>query len=159
MISITIHSADKRWKGHSAVVRKAAKAALKSELQSLALLRGGAKGVSLAILLTDDDEVQLLNRDYRGKDKPTNVLSFPDGAEDEEGSIYLGDIAMAYETIAREAKEQGKSFEAHLTHLVMHGVLHLLGYDHIKPKEAKIMEALEIKLLNAMGIANPYESE
>ena len=98
-----------------------------------------------------DDEVKDLNHQYRGKGKPTNVLSFPN---DEPP---LGDIIFAYETIKREAKDQKKTFRAHTLHLVVHGVLHLLGHDHMKKAEEKEMEALEIAYLKRLAIANPYE--
>ena len=149
MNHVTIHRHDARWTGFTAVVRKAAVAVLKSEKIT---------DSTVTIVLSDDDEVQALNVHYRGKDKPTNVLSFPDGDADETGAQQLGDIILSYDTIAREAAEQGKEFAHHLTHLVMHGVLHLLGYDHENAKDAEAMESREVALLKAMGIANPYES-
>jgi probable rRNA maturation factor len=121
----------------------------------------------ISILLTDDTAVQKLNKLYRGQDKATNVLSFPsldfnELARYKKGkrnktSVILGDVALAYETIERESKEQLKSFHDHLVHLVVHGVLHLLGFDHEKDEDAAIMESLEIKILSNMKIGNPYE--
>jgi probable rRNA maturation factor len=123
--------------------------------------------IEISLLFTDDMEIQVLNRDYREKDSPTNVLSFPDTALDAdnletaarfEEPLLLGDIAFAEETIAREATEQHKSFEDHLSHLVVHGTLHLLGYDHIEDDEAEEMESLEISILNILNINNPYKT-
>ncbi len=109
------------------------------------------------VMLTDDAHVQELNRTWRGKDKPTNVLSFP--APEQPGATgprHLGDIALAYETLVREAEEESKELAHHFAHLVVHGVLHLLGYDHETEAEADIMEALEVKALATLGIADPY---
>jgi probable rRNA maturation factor len=105
----------------------------------------------VAILLTSDAKMRELNREWRGKDAPTNVLSFPSGDE-----RHLGDVVLAYETIAREAKEQGVTIEDHAAHLVVHGLLHLLGYDHAMEKDAGAMEALETSILATLGIADPY---
>lgn len=117
--------------------------------------------VELSIALADDALVQQLNRDYRGKDKPTNVLSFafedaegPDAGDD--APTMLGDVIVAQETVAREAAEQGKSFDAHFMHLVAHGVLHLLGYDHEADEDAQEMERLETAAMAALGIPDPY---
>jgi probable rRNA maturation factor len=104
------------------------------------------------ILLTGDDAVTALNGRFRGKDRPTNVLSFP--APPSEG--YPGDVALAFETCVREAQRDGKTLEDHAVHLVLHGVLHLNGLDHIKEDEAEQMEALERAALEAAGIADPY---
>ena len=120
----------------------------------------------LSVVLSDNDQVQDLNRDYREKDKPTNVLSFPalDCEEPghlllEPGPLHLGDIILAYGVVETEAKDQGISFEDHFSHLIIHGVLHLIGYDHIYDEEAEEMEAAEIAILGDFGIANPYDSE
>jgi probable rRNA maturation factor len=126
-----------------------------------ATLRG--TDLEVSVNLSDDKGVQELNRDYRGKDKPTNVLSFeqydPDMPSLPGEAIMLGDIVLAYETIEREAKEQEKSFADHFTHLLVHGTLHLLGYDHIDDEEAEEMEALEIKILAGFHIENPYKND
>lgn len=121
--------------------------------------------VEIAIRLTDDAEVQILNRDYRQKDKPTNVLSFAmvpseeiqDLGQADREEILLGDIVLAYETCAREAAERNVSIEAHATHLIVHGTLHLLGYDHMEETEAEAMEALERQIMATIGLHDPYE--
>ncbi|MEM7740587.1 MAG: rRNA maturation RNase YbeY [Pseudomonadota bacterium] len=109
-------------------------------------------------LFTTDAAVRALNAEWREKDKPTNVLSFP--AEPVPGlpdAVQpLGDLALAYQTCAREAADKGITLKDHTTHLIVHGVLHLLGYDHIGEDEAEAMEALEIKILARLGINNPY---
>ena len=121
----------------------------------------------VSLLLADDDRIQALNNTYRGQDKPTNVLSFPsppdmsvmpDGAAEEGGETerILGDIALARQTIWAEAEAQQKTPQAHLSHLLVHGLLHLLGHDHIDDEEAARMEQAEITILAEMNIANPY---
>ncbi len=118
--------------------------------------------IEVSILLTSDEFIKELNTNYRSKEKPTNVLSFPSNEfqagnyEDIEDYIVLGDIILALETIKCEAAEQNKEFMDHLRHLVIHGTLHLLGYDHIEENQAEAMESLEISLLTEMGIENPY---
>ncbi|MFM5917614.1 MAG: rRNA maturation RNase YbeY [Novosphingobium sp.] len=120
--------------------------------------------LSASLVFADDAEVQSLNRDWRGKDKPTNVLSFPMLEREDllaltpEGAPeMLGDIAMALETCQREAAEKGISLEHHVTHLLIHGLLHLAGYDHeTSPEDAREMEELEIKSLALLAIADPY---
>ena len=132
-----------------------------------------AKAVStprteLAIVLADDSAIRTLNRDWRGKNAPTNVLSFPvpgpptgkrrAGGKRRSPSPYIGDIVIAYETVAREAKAQDKPFRHHLAHLAIHGFLHLHGYDHENDREAQKMERLERKILAGLAIPDPYAS-
>lgn len=122
-----------------------------------AALAGRREEAQLTIRITDEEEIQTLNRTYRHKDKPTNVLSFPFEAPPGVELPLLGDIVICAAVVAREAEEQGKSLEAHWAHMVVHGTLHLLGYDHVIDAEAEVMEALEIRLLAGLGYANPYE--
>jgi len=112
----------------------------------------------VSVLLADDAAVRVLNRDWRQIDKPTNVLSFP-APKQPAGEPVLGDIAIAYETVAREADEEGKPFLHHLAHLAVHGYLHLMGYDHQTDSEAEAMEALEREILRGMRIPDPYRAE
>jgi len=136
-----------------ALCREAVAAAL---TQSDADVTAG-DGVMLSLLLTDDASIRTLNRDWRGQDKPTNVLSFPAAPGiNPLGPVPLGDLALAYETCAREAREEGKSLAAHVAHLVVHGTLHCLGDDHEDDAEAEAMEAREVAALAHMGIADPY---
>ncbi len=114
----------------------------------------GLQTAAVSIALSSDAIVADLNERFRGKAKPTNVLSFPAGEGSPDGQ--LGDIIMALETVEREAEEQGVPFEHHVQHLVVHGVLHLLGYDHETTADAERMEAIEIEILSKLGVANPY---
>jgi len=107
----------------------------------------------LTILLADDARLKALNTDFRGKKKPTNVLSFPAEAAD-----YAGDVALAYGVTRAEALKAGKPFADHARHLVVHGVLHLAGYDHMTDRDAKVMEPLETKILARLGVPDPYEA-
>lgn len=148
-------------------VRAGEAAAAALALTPFAALAEAAPMVEVAIRLTDDEEVHALNRDFRGKDKPTNVLSFPQVQADlletlsnsDDGEILLGDIVLARETCAREADEKGISLEDHAVHLIVHGMLHLVGYDHMDDASAAAMEALEVKALASLGIANPYADQ
>ena len=115
----------------------------------------------ITVLFSDDATLKTLNHDWRGKNKPTNVISFPASSSIKlpRGEPKpLGDIALGYETIAREAEETGKALKDHTTHLIVHGVLHLLGYDHIDDVGAAKMEAREIRILKSLGIADPYQN-
>jgi probable rRNA maturation factor len=115
------------------------------------------KGSELSVVFTDDAHVRQLNADYRDKDKATNVLSFPGCPPDAKlfGPL-LGDIVVARETVVAEAVEQGLALDDHLTHLLVHGLLHLFGHDHLEDDEAERMEALETEILARLGIADPY---
>lgn len=125
------------------------------------------KRAEINILLTDDPTIQKLNKSYLGLDKPTNVLSFPSLEPEEISDLYkggksqtpiiLGDVVLAFETIQEESLRQKKSFDHHLTHLVVHGILHLLGFDHEKDDDADVMESLEIEILSSLMIPNPYQ--
>lgn len=117
------------------------------------------EGGELAVLFTDDAEMQALNRQWRNLDKPTDVLSFPSDQPEIPGQpLFLGDIALGYETALRDAEAMNRPFEAHTSHLLIHGFLHLLGYDHIEPEDAKVMEPLEAQILAGLGWPDPYAS-
>jgi probable rRNA maturation factor len=121
------------------------------------VLDGRREEAQLTVRITDEAEITELNRTYRGKDKPTNVLSFPFEAPPGVDMSLLGDIVICAQVVENEAQQQGKTLEAHWAHMVIHGTLHLLGYDHIEEAEAAEMEGLEIELLAGLGYANPYE--
>ncbi len=129
-----------------AIVRDAIAAAAKGT---------GKDSAEVAILLTDDSAIREINRQWRDQDKPTNVLSFPSGEAGRE-TRHLGDIVIAYETMAREAEAENRPFANHLAHLAIHGYLHLLGYDHMTDADAAQMERLETVLLDQLGIPDPY---
>ena len=143
MSGITLLVEDPKWRTHRGLAARLTMAA--EAARKAARLKG-----DFTILLANDRKLRALNLDFRGKDKPTNVLSFP-GADG-----YAGDIALAYGVTKKEAKDAGKTFADHATHLVVHGVLHLAGHDHERPKEARAMEGLEVKILERLGIADPY---
>jgi probable rRNA maturation factor len=114
-------------------------------------------GAELSVVLADDARLKELNADWRGKDQPTNVLSFPAAEPDEVAqSPLLGDLVIAFETLAREAEGDGKTLPDHLSHLIVHGTLHLFGYDHLSDEEAEEMEETERAALATLGIADPY---
>jgi probable rRNA maturation factor len=138
---------DSRWDAADGLSRRAGEAVA----AALARLEGARAG-KIVVLLTNDETVQALNARFRSQDKPTNVLSFPAP----ESESYPGDVALAYETCAREAQVAGKSLTDHGVHLVLHGVLHLNGYDHQEEGEAARMEALESAILTGLGMNDPY---
>lgn len=111
----------------------------------------------VSCLFCDDAAIRALNAQWRGQDKPTNVLSFPAGGPPAAGTVrLLGDIVLGFETVEREAREEGRPIEAHVVHLLVHGLLHLLGHDHAEPSEAEAMEALETRIMHKLGRADPY---
>jgi len=139
-----------RWKAEpraAAIVRKAVRTAA---------IAASTPRAELAIVLTDDSAIHALNRDWRGQDKPTNVLSFPAGPSRGRKAASLGDIVIAFETTAREAKADRKPLKDHLAHLAVHGFLHLVGHDHEKDRDAKTMESLEVRILAGLGVPDPY---
>jgi len=142
---------DDRWEaiGLEALVGPA-------EREALAVTGRTPEGFEIAVMGCDDARIAALNRDFREKDAATNVLSWPASDTPPMAAGELGDIAIAYETCLQEASEKGISIHDHVTHLLIHGILHLLGYDHISDSEAEEMEALEIKALAKLGISNPY---
>lgn len=146
--------------GADELVRRAAE-------HAYVVTRGG-EAAELCIVLADDALVAKLNKAYRGKEGPTNVLSFPAAEMPDTGapeavfagvSPLLGDVVLARETIAREAVDQNKKFADHLSHLTVHGVLHLLGHDHLEDADADEMEALERDILEDLGVADPYDAD
>lgn len=146
--SIHLEFGDPRWRkvrGLSARLTEAAE---------LALRRARApRGAAVTVLLAGDSKLKTLNLDFRGRNKATNVLSFPAPANTER---YLGDVALAFGVTQKEALAAKKRFADHATHLVVHGVLHLLGFDHVSARQARAMEPLETRILAELGIADPY---
>lgn len=164
MILVELQRED-AWPAHDwdALASHAVAAAL--ALTPHAELACTAAAVEVSVRLATDAEVRTLNAQYRHKDAPTNVLSFPMvqpdlldsvGHNSDDGEVLLGDIVLAYETCAREADEKGIALADHAAHLIVHGTLHLLGYDHLEDGEAEAMEAVEIAALAALGLADPY---
>ena len=154
MIALDLAATSERWAALGdveALARRAVEAAL-------AVAESPPReDVELSLLLADDEAVRALNRAWRGKDRATNVLSFPANPHPGmPGPQPLGDVALAFGTVAREAESESKTLADHATHLIVHGVLHLLGYDHETEAEAEIMEALEVEALARLGIADPY---
>lgn len=158
--------ADPEWDSSidwASLARSAAIAAI--DQSAFPALGKGAREVELSIRLGSDEEVHVLNRDYRGKDKPTNVLSFPmlkpndlESIDEDGPELMLGDIILAHGTCQAEARDKNFQLQDHATHLMVHGTLHLLGYDHMDDDSAADMEEREIRALAALGLDNPYGS-
>ena len=164
MTEIIVDIADEAWlKGVPDAEDLCARVAAVALGAAAELVDLPADRLEVSLLLTNDAQVQELNRDYREQDKPTNVLSFAALDEDSpippDGPILLGDVIVARETTEREAADEGKSVVHHLSHLVVHGVLHLLGYDHMEDDEAEEMESLERSILAGLGVPDPYKGE
>ncbi len=153
LIECTTH--DPRW-GHEQALSGLCQRAVFAAREAIDL--DLPTGSEVSVVFDNDVFVRTLNRDYRGKDRPTNVLSFAanDGLPPSQWSPLLGDIVLAFETVECEAREQDKSFDNHLTHLLVHGFLHLVGHDHEDDAEAEAMEALERRILASLGINDPY---
>jgi probable rRNA maturation factor len=164
MLEVAVE-ADEEWdssRSWEQLARKAAEAAIAES--AFPQLADSERAVEISVTLTGDEQVRALNAEWRGKDKPTNVLSFPmaderdltranvDGPE-----LLLGDIILAHGVCEAEAADKGVSVEQHATHLLVHGTLHLLGYDHHEDRDAADMEAREVRALARLGIANPYQ--
>lgn len=153
-LSVEIVERSELWSG--AGVTHAQLVAAAEAAYAAAHARGGGE---VAIVLSDDAEVRRLNRTWAGKDRATDVLSFPAGASGDDADAMLGDIVLAYETVARDAGQLGIPVAAHASHLVVHGMLHLLGYDHGTESEAAAMEGLETVVLARLGLHDPYGSK
>jgi probable rRNA maturation factor len=154
LVEVLVASARWRKKPKAAlVVRQAIRTAAKFAIKSASTTRS-----ELAILLTDDSAIRALNHNWRKRNAPTNVLSFPARPMRGKLPLHLGDIVIAFETVAREAKAEEKSFDHHLAHLAVHGYLHLLGYDHASNRDAEEMESLEASVLARLGMPNPYNA-
>ena len=164
MLDVAIE-ADGEWDSSTSWEELASRAARAAVAESaFPQLGASVRPVELSVRLTSDEEVQTLNAHWRNKDKPTNVLSFPmaeayelDEADEDGPELMLGDVILAHATCKREAEEKAISIEDHAAHLIVHGTLHLLGYDHDDPTQADDMEAREIRALARMGIADPYK--
>lgn len=150
-LDISFHVHNDLWKTRLRPYTKTVQMVLENALLDTKL-KNEKSVFEIAVVLADDAFVKDLNSQYRGKNKPTNVLSFPASPQTTE----LGDIVLALETIEKEAKEQKKTFRNHTIHLLTHGFLHLIGYDHMDKKQAGIMEKIEIKALKKLGVSNPY---
>lgn len=166
MIKVNYSIEDKKWLEH--IERRKVTSFFKNifnvVLEKLEISIPKGKTVEISVVFTNDENIRLLNKEYRNVDKTTNVLSFPIYRDIEdflnsikfEDYLLLGDIVLSIETLEKESKDQEKTFENHMTHLIIHSILHLFGFDHMNDDEAEEMESLEIKILKNFGIDNPY---
>jgi probable rRNA maturation factor len=156
MINVDITTKSKKWNPHKNFIEETCKKLI--PLTDLKKLLKKNVNIEVAVSLVLDREMQKINLAYRGKDKPTNVLSFPafEAIPNNSDYVFLGDIIIAFETVEKESLAQKKTFENHLTHMILHSILHLIGFDHEDEEMANIMESLEIKILKKLNISNPY---
>ena len=160
-LNITINKSYSAWKDHNKINKHFVKKVLRNIADYHSNIN--ADELEISLLLCNDSEISILNKQFRNYNSPTNVLSFPDSdielfcQDISLKQLYLGDVALSYDTISKEAKMSNKKFEDHFTHLLIHGILHLLGYTHDKETNANIMERLEVQLLSKFGITSPYE--
>lgn len=172
MVSLDIALEDSGWSKSLSDVETLINTCLEAMMDSVPETKvfGKFSTLEISVLLTGNEAIQTLNRDYRGKDKPTNVLSFPslgdeeikayfqDGATLPDYPVSLGDIIFSLQTLEGEARAQNKDLADHFCHLFIHGLLHLLGYDHVQDRDAEHMEALEKAILGKLAIDDPYEA-
>lgn len=157
-LTVEVITEDDRWNEKEVPFQDIAEHVLKD--------RPWSQPTEVTILLSNNEAVHKLNRDYRGKDKPTNVLSFPNLSQEDfahlnqmpqDYVVHLGDVVISFNKIQEESDHAHQPFDHHLIHLTIHGILHLLGYDHVNEKDAEVMQTLEINLLKKYNIPNPYE--
>lgn len=163
-IDIDFDIQDDLWEEHITKIREVSDRIAREVFEHTGL-SNYAKVIEFSIILTNDDYIQQLNNDYRGYNKPTNVLSFPAEELDPNdlaktpvlnGFLMIGDIVFSYKTLVNEANNQGKTLESHYFHLLVHGLLHLLGFDHQSEEDANVMERIEIDILSKFKIDSPY---
>jgi len=158
-VIVDVTMQDPAWESLANIERIVKETAIKSLELAIMPKEASGRDLEASLVLANDDLLHLLNNTYREKDKPTNILTFASLDSDEpltEGVLSLGDVFLSYETLLKEAQEQGKFITDHIRHLVVHGVLHLLGYDHETDDDATDMETLEIRILETLGVQNPY---
>ncbi len=158
-IEIDVSIQDPAWENLANIEKIVSEAAINALQWAILPKPAIDRDLEVSLVLANNDLLQVLNREYRDQDKPTNILTFatldsPDFIP--EGPLSLGDVIIAYETVVGEAQKDGKFITDHVRHLIVHGVLHLLGYDHIDDDDATDMETLEIRILETMGVQNPY---